>query len=160
MPCTYYYPSKAKNSLQLFIEWQIWLNVWARHVIAELGFEPQNLESGVKWINRFITTPHIASCLIYSASQNKETENYRWFIIFHIWYIFVKLRSSSFILCNSYDANFTHEWVKTIWRESTNKLFGGRYLNFKGKITFLESLFPTLAWHLNKENEPGIWMFC
>ena len=58
-------------------------------------------------------------------------------IIIDKWHI--KLRSSSFIWCNSYDAYFPHEWLKAIWREETKKSFGGRYLNFKEKITFLEN---------------------
>ena len=67
-------------------------------------------------------------------------------IIIHKWHIFVKLRSSSFIWFNSYDAYFTHERLKTIWREGTKKLFWGRYLNFKENITFLESLISALSY--------------
>ena len=70
------------------------------------------------------------------------------------WHIFGKLMSSSFIWCNSYDAYFTHEWLKWIWREETKNSFGGRYLNFKEKITFLESWGSALSYDISiRKNE-------
>ena len=113
--------------------------------------------------------PHIFdfNVHIYSASQKKRNRELSMFyynlitIIVNKWHIFVKLRSSSFIWCNLYDAYFTHEWVKTIWRKGTEKSFGGRYLNFKEKITFLESSFSALSYDTSiRKNEPGITKFC
>ena len=50
-------------------------------------------------------------------------------IIFNKWHIFVKLRPSSFFWCNSYDAYFTHEWLK-LFEESVPKgcLAGGIWI--------------------------------
>ena len=82
---------------------------------------------------------------IYRATQKKRNQELLMFyhnlitIIIDKWLIFVKLRSSSFIWCNSYNTYFTHEWLKWVWREETKKSFGGRYLSFKEKITCLES---------------------
>ena len=82
-------------------------------------------------------------------------------IIINKWHIFGKLRPSSFIWCNSYDAYFTHEWLKLIWREETKKSFGGRYLNFKKKITFIERWVSALSYHASiRKNELGITKFC
>ena len=52
---------------------------------------------------------------IYSASQKKWKRELSMFyhnlitIIINKWHIFVKLRSSSFIWCKTYDVYFTHE---------------------------------------------------
>ena len=104
---------------------------------------------------------------IYSASQKKRNRELSMFyhnlitIIVNKWHIFGKLRSSSFIWCNSYDSYLTHEWLKAIWREETKKSFGGWYLNFKRKITFLESSISALSNDTSiRKNEPGITKFC
>ena len=82
-------------------------------------------------------------------------------IIINKWHTFVKFRFSSFIWCNSYHAHFTHEWLKIVWREVTKKSFGGRYLNFKEEITFLESSISALSYDTSIRNsEPGISKFC
>ena len=66
--------------------------------------------------------------------------------IINEWYIFGKLRVSSFMWCYSDNAYFTHEWLKAIWRKETKKTFGGRYLNFEEKFTFLESWVSALSY--------------
>ena len=58
----------------------------------------------------------VREMLFYSASQKKWNRELSMF--YHIlitikineWHISVKLRSSSFIWCNPYDAHFTHGW--------------------------------------------------
>ena len=110
---------------------------------------------------------YIKALCIYSASQKKRNRELLMFyhnlitIIINKWHLFGKLRSSSFISCNSYDAYFTHEWLKVIWREETKKSFGGRYLNFKEKITFLESYISALSYDTSiRKNKPGITKLC
>ena len=102
----------------------------------------------------------------YSASQKKRNRELSMFyhnlitLMINKWHIFGKLRVSSFIWCKSYDAYSTHEWLKAIWREETKKSFGGRYLNFKEKTTFLESSISTLSYDTSiRKNEPGITKF-
>ena len=106
---------------------------------------------------------------IYSASQKKRNRELSMFYqnlvtsIINKWHIFGKLRSSSFIWCNLHvlDACFRHEWFKWIWREETKKSFGGRYLNFKEKITFLESWVSALSYDTSiTKNEQGMTKFC
>ena len=94
----------------------------------------------------------------YSASQKKRNREVSMFYhnlittIINEWYIFGKLRVSSFMWCYSDNAYFTHEWLKAIWRKETKKTFGGRYLNFEEKFTFLESwVSDPFIWHLNQE---------
>ena len=96
--------------------------------------------------------------LLYSASQKKRNRELITIII-NKWHIFVKHRSSFFIWCNSYDAYFTHEWLKTNWREGIKKSFGGRYLNFKEKITFLESLFSALSYDTSIRNNKVLFIW-
>ena len=104
---------------------------------------------------------------LYSASQKKWNWELSTFyhnlitIIIDKWHIFGKLRSSSFIWCNSYNAYVTHEWLRWIWREETKNSFGGRYLNFKEKITFPESWVSALSYDTSiTKNELGITKFC
>ena len=104
---------------------------------------------------------------LYSASQKKRNRESSMFyhnlitIIINKWHIFGKLRPSSFIWCNSYNAYFTHEWFKWIWREETKNSFGGRYLNFKEKIIFLENWVSALSYGTSiRKNELGITKFC
>ena len=91
---------------------------------------------------------------LYRATQKKRNRKLSMFyhnlitIIIHKWHIFVKFRSSSFIWCNSYDAYFTHEWLKEIWRKETKK-------------SFLESSFSALSYDTSiRKNEPGMTKFC
>ena len=59
------------------------------------------------------------------------------------------------------NAYFTHEWLKSIWREKTEKSFSGQYLNFKEKITFLENWVSALSYDTSfRKNELGITKFC
>ena len=105
--------------------------------------------------------------VIYSASQKKRNREVLMFYhnlittIINEWYIFGKLRVSSFSWCYSEDAYFTHEWLKAIWRKETKKTFGGRYLNFEEKLTFLESWVSALSYDTSiRKNERGITKFC
>ena len=104
---------------------------------------------------------------LYSASQKKRNREVSMFYhnlistIFNEWYIFGKLRVSSFMWCYSDDAYFTHEWLKAIWRKETKKTFGGRYLNFEEKFTFLESWVSALSYDTSiRKNERGMTKFC
>ena len=83
-------------------------------------------------------------------------------IITNKWHIFVKLRSSSFIWCNLYDADFMHEWLKPIWRKATKKSFGGWYVNFEENFTLLESSLSALSYDTSsiRRNDQGIKKFC
>ena len=103
----------------------------------------------------------------YSASQKKRNREVSMFYhnlittIINEWYIFGKLWVSSFSWCYSNDAYFTHEWLKAIWRKETKKTFGGRYLNFEEKFTFLESWVSALSYDTSiRKNEQGITKFC
>ena len=105
--------------------------------------------------------------LLYSASQKKRNREVSMFYhnlittIINEWYIFGKLRVSSFMWCYSDDAYFTHEWLEAIWRKETKKTFGGRYLNFEEKFTFLESWVSALSYDTSiRKNEWGITKFC
>ena len=104
---------------------------------------------------------------IYSASQKKRNREVSMFYhnlittIINEWYIFRKLRVSSFMWCYSDDAYFTHKWLKAIWRKETKKTFGGRYLNFEEKFTFLESWVSALSYDTSiRKNEQGMTKFC
>ena len=105
--------------------------------------------------------------ILYSASQKKRNREVSMFYhnlittIINEWYIFGKLRVSSFMWCYSDNAYFTHEWLKAIWRKETKKTFGGRYLNFKKKFTFLESWVSALSYDTSiMKNERGMTKFC
>ena len=110
---------------------------------------------------------HVVSGRLYSASQKKRNREVSMFYhnlittIINEWYIFGKLRVSSFMWCYSDNAYFTHEWLKAIWRKETKKTFGGRYLNFEEKFTFLESWVSALSYDTSiRKNERGMTKFC
>ena len=95
--------------------------------------------------------------LLYSASQKKWNQELSMFyhnlitIIINKWHIFVKLRSSPFIWCNSHDAYFTHEWLKSIWRKRTKShLADNIWISRENHISRKFIFFPFI-WHLNQE---------
>ena len=50
---------------------------------------------------------------------------------------------------------------KQFEKRETKKSFGGRYLNFKEKIIFLESSISALSYDTSiRKREPGITKFC
>ena len=84
--------------------------------------------------NELMHMPHLVQCV--PEKQNWELSMFYHNLITFIinkWHIFVKLRSSSSIWCNSCDAYFMHDWLKSIWRKGYQKVIWRRYLNFKEK---------------------------
>ena len=97
------------------------------------------------------------SMQLYSASQKKRNREVSMFYhnlittIINEWYIFGKLRVSSFMWCYSDNAYFTHEWLKAIWRKETKKTFGGRYLA-PSEIEFVCFNYENVRATFNKQN--------
>ena len=125
--------------------------------ILDYSFEEVPWRVGRSW-PRSRTRRFCRSMVLYSASQKKRNQEVSMFYhnlittIINEWYIFGKLRVSSFSWCYSRDAHFTHEWLTAIWRKETEKWFGGRYLNFKEKIHISRKfIFCSFIWYLNQE---------
>ena len=140
---------------------------WRRlYLLVDVGGPRLSIRlSWEAWYN--VPCPSWSLGVLYSASQKKRNREVSMFYhnlittIINEWYIFGKLRVSSFMWCYSDNAYVTHEWLKAIWRKETKKTFGGRYLNFEEKFTFLESWVSALLYDTSiRKNERGMTKFC
>ena len=165
-----FYCEKNVTQPAVWIIFKNWLCIWSSDALRHWS----SLEAGVtvsvnsgKLRHSALELSGVMLVLLYSASQKKRNREVSMFYhnlittIINEWYIFGKLRVSLFHLMLLRWCIF-HAWViKSNLKEGNQKTFGGRYLNFEEKFTFLESWVSALSYDTSiRKNERGMTKLC